>query len=954
MNKPILDIRDKHFSPRELEAELYARWEDAGVFTRKSKSEKPVYSIAIPPPNVTGRLHMGHALNNSVQDALIRFKRMDGFDALWIPGTDHAGISTQSVVKKHLDAAGEDFQELGREAVLERIWEWKEQYGGHILKQLRSMGCSADWTITRFTMDEGLSLAVNTAFKRLYDLGLIYRDKYIVNWCPVDQTALSDDEVSTAEGGEPGFLWHIRYPLADGSSADDGSCENSVPEYVTIATTRPETLLGDSAVAVNPKDERYSALVGRELLLPIVGRKIPIIADDYVDRSFGSGCLKVTPAHDPNDFQIGLRHSLPFYNVMNKNASIGDQAPEEYHGLDRFEARERVIAQLQEQGLLERTEERFTPVGRAQRSGAIIEYRLSDQWFVKMKPLAEKALGFADDGSLKLFPNRWEKVYRSWLENTRDWCISRQIWWGHQIPAWFNKEDGRILVETETPEEVLANPDDWKREEDVLDTWFSSALWPFSTLGWPEQTEDLQRYFPTSTLSTAKDIIYFWVARMVMMSGEFLDTSPFAEVYFHPVICDAGGETMSKSKGNGIDPIHVISGASVEELKGPAVEAKAHNMQDTITAIEENYPDGFPAVGADALRITLLSLNSNAQQVQLSLDKFENIGKRFVEKLWNSGRYVVGILDSQGGADSGEGAETDSSETALEDRWILSRLDHVIGEVRNALDGYQFNVAITELQSFFWDDFCDWYLELSKSRISSSSDSSATVAARIEEVFLSVLKLYHPFVPFITEELFAQLHDGASRAGSAQSDRNDTENLGMLAVSSYPKATGHKDDAAEATFVRVKEFVLLIRQMRASANLGTSTKIAAYFKTGDSETADFIGENKSLLLRAANLKSLEPSNEPDPGWATAARADMELFADLLEHLDLDAEIERNERALAKAGKEAEKAQKKLSNPKFLENAPAEVQQEQREALASAQATRERTQKVLEDLKNRAG
>ncbi|HQH28411.1 MAG TPA: valine--tRNA ligase, partial [Oligoflexia bacterium] len=481
-----LSLDQKHYIPAQIESEIYALWEESGVTSTKRTAGRPTYTIVIPPPNITGRLHMGHALNNTVQDALIRFKRMDGFDALWIPGTDHAGISTQSVVKKHLDAEGINYLELGREKTIERIWEWRNKYGDQILTQLRRMGCSCDWSRTRFTMDEMLSRAVRTAFKRLYDEGLIYRGKYIVNWCPVDRTALSDDEVITTDGGEPGHLWHIKYPLSDGSG------------YVTVATTRPETMLGDTAIAVNPKDPRYQKIVGQTVTLPLVGREIPVIADDYVEKDFGSGCLKVTPAHDLNDFQISRRHNLPQLNVMNEDGTMGEHAPKKYHGMDRFACREVVVEELSALGLLAGIEDRMTPIGRAQRSRSIIEYRLSDQWFVRMQPLAQQAIEASENGEIHLFPTRWEKIYRDWLMNTRDWCISRQIWWGHRIPAWYHKATGEILVAEETPAQAKLRPEEWEQDKDVLDTWFSSALWPYSTMGWPDKTEDLARYYPTS------------------------------------------------------------------------------------------------------------------------------------------------------------------------------------------------------------------------------------------------------------------------------------------------------------------------------------------------------------------------------------------------------------------------------------------------------------------------
>ena len=927
-----LSIEEKHYSAAAVEQGIYALWEEREVFSRRPDSGKPPYTIVIPPPNVTGRLHMGHALNNSVQDALIRYKRMKGFDALWIPGTDHAGISTQSVVKKHLDAEGVNYLELGREKMIERIWEWKEKYGDQILLQLRRLGCSCDWSMTRFTMDEGLSRAVRTAFKRLYDDGLIYRGKYIVNWCPVDRTALSDDEVVTADGGEPGHLWHIKYPLSDGSKS------------LTIATTRPETLLGDSAVAVNPKDERNLDLIGKTVNLPLVGREIPIIADDYVDREFGSGCLKVTPAHDPNDFQIGLRHDLQFINVMNEDGSIGDQAPERYHGLDRFECREKLVAELNEQGLLEKVEDRMTPVGRAQRSRAIIEYRLSDQWFVKMQPLAQSALKRSEQGELKLFPDRWERVYREWLVNTRDWCISRQIWWGHRIPAWYNKTTDKILVDVETPDEVKANPDQWEQDSDVLDTWFSSALWPFSTLGWPDNTVELERYYPTSVLSTAKDIIYFWVARMVMTGVHLVGKIPFEKVYFHPVICDARGETMSKSKGNGIDPLHVIEGADVSQLEGPIREARPENMEKLLTELHQNHPNGFEAVGADALRVTLLSLNSQSQQVQLSLQKFEEVGKRFTEKLWNASRYVLGSLEPE----VKPGAE---AALQLEDRWILSRLDQTIEETTQYLETFQFNSAVSTIFRFFWDEFCDWYLELTKERVKGEQQEDVLlVQSVLAQVLGSTIRLLHPIAPFITEELWGHLRGVVGKKTFSQSIFDASMfKEDLCAQAEYPLGAGLLDKKVEEQMAIFQEVVRTIRYMRSNANLGPNVPLKVELLVKDTPLKDLLAKESDLLVRGARLDSLDFCEKGSAGMATAVLEGIEVFANLTEHMDIGAELDRNRAALKKIEKEIEKAEKKLGNEAFMKNAPEKVRLAQKEVLEQSQEQKSKLLQVISEL-----
>ena len=927
--EPLLSLEEKHYDPSQIEEVIYKKWLAAKCFECNPKSQKPPYSIVIPPPNVTGRLHMGHALNNTVQDCLCRYKRMDGFDVMWVPGTDHAGISTQSVVKKHLDSQGIDFKQLGREEVIRRIWEWKDKYGNQILNQLERLGSSCDWSKTRFTMDEGLSTAVRFAFKKLYDDGLIYRGKYIVNWCPVDRTALSDDEVSTKEGGEPGFIWHVKYALENGSG------------FVTIATTRPETILGDSAIAVNPKDSRYQKIVGQMVRLPLTDRLIPIIADDYADPEFGTGCLKVTPAHDINDFQIGLRHNLPQINVMNDDATMGDQAPKSYHGLDRFTCREKIVKELKELGVLEKVEERMTPVGRAQRSGAIIEYRLSDQWFVKMQPLAKHALNFTDNGDLKLFPERWEKIYRQWLENTRDWCISRQIWWGHQIPAWYHKTSDQILVDSQTPKEVLENPDEWEQDQDVLDTWFSSALWPYSTMNWPqerlEDNELLSRYYPTSVLSTAKDIIYFWVARMVMTGTHFLNQVPFREVYFHPVICDAKGETMSKSKGNGIDPIHVIEGATVKDLEGPIRDARPVAMKEMLAELHSNYPNGFEGVGADALRITLLSLNSQAQQVQLSLKKFDETGKRFSEKLWNASRFVLSKISD--GFDFS--LIEDPKSLSLEDRWILGQLDQTIATVREGFDTYSFNESINALLRFFWDDICDWYLEVSKAPLKDKDSKEALIKRSVlAHVYLETLKLLHPVVPFITEELWSHL----------KNIQKPTEQDQFIGELKFPETRNIFDQSISQKFSQLQDVVREIRNCKTQSGLAAGSKLKATFKGISLEQTKLIIENSALIQSAANLESLAQVDQKPDKSISCILNDLEIYLDISGTINVDAEIDRNQKALIKIEKEITNLEGRLANKNFVDRAPKNVLEENQAQLQAWIEKRDKTKSILNELK----
>ena len=729
------------FDFRAIEPRIYRLWlerhcfdsayDPSGETHEKAQTNKPTFVIVIPPPNVTGRLHMGHALNNTLQDTLIRYKRMDGFDALWVPGTDHAGISTQTVVRKQLDAQGIDYRELGREKFLEKVWEWKSKYGDFIIEQLQKMGCSCDWRRTRFTMDEGLSRAVGVTFKTLYDRGLLYRGKRIVNWCPVDQTALSDDEVNVSDEGEPGHLWYIRYPLVEPT---DGR------SHLVVATTRPETLFGDVAVAVNPEDERYKNVIGKEVRLPLQGRIIPVIADEYVDMEFGTGVLKITPAHDANDFEVGARHGLEPINVMNGDATLNEIVPSEFQGMERFAARKKAVAALEEQGLIEKIEDRLVPLGRAQRSGAPIEYRLSDQWFVRMKPLAEKALaasGYqkkgdewvkAEPGELSFHPQRWENVYLQWLTGIHDWTISRQIWWGHRIPAWYNRKTGEVRVEVEEPKEVVESPDDWYQDPDVLDTWFSSWLWPMSTLGWPEATPDFERYFPTTVLSTAKDIIFFWVARMNFAGLELAGKLPYRHVNIHPTVLDDQGAVMSKSKGNGIDPVAVIEGATSEGLKAPIFEARPSNMDKLVARVEKNFPNGFEGIGADALRYTFIYSCSDGQETRLSLQKFNEQGRRFITKLWNASRFVLMSLDNVPPTSAGEAL---AAEPAEEDQWIFSRRASTVRAAREALDHFEFGSLGQVLYRFVWNDYCDWFLELSKGRFQGEDPAAARRAAHV-------------------------------------------------------------------------------------------------------------------------------------------------------------------------------------------------------------------------------
>ncbi len=946
------------FDPAAVEAEGWDRWENAGAFATEVDSGGRIrpdgdpgrepFTIVIPPPNITGRLHMGHALNNTIQDVLVRYRRMEGRDALWVPGTDHAGISTQTVVRKHLDAQGVDYRALGREAFIERVWEWREEFGEVILEQLRKLGCSCDFRRTRFTMDEGLSRAVRTVFKALYDRGLIYRGKRVVNWCPVDRTALSDDEVETAPEGEPGHLWSINYPLAGDSQ-----------RHLTVATTRPETLFGDVAVAVHPEDPRYREFVGRQVHLPLTGRVIPVVADSGVERDFGTGCLKITPAHDPHDFEIGERHGLEPRNVMHEDATLNDQVPEAFRGLDRYEARREAVAALEASGLLEAVTPHQVPLGRAQRSGAPIEYRLSDQWFVRMRPLADRALrrsGFEKgeagwekvrQGELRFHPARWEQVYARWLIEIRDWTISRQIWWGHRIPAWHHRETGKVAVGVETPPEVLADPGAWRQDEDVLDTWFSSWLWPMSTLGWPDKTPDLARYFPTSVLSTDKGILFFWVARMNFAGIEMTGQLPYRDVYIHPTVLDERGAVMSKSKGNGVDPLAVIDGATLADLQRPVQEARPTNMKEMLRRVERSFPDGFEGVGADALRFTLVRLCSEGQEMRLSLSKFHEIGRRFLTKLWNASRFALLALDEI--EDEGP-----MGEPQAEDRWIVSRASACASEVRRALDSFDFAAVGAVLYRFVWNDFCDWYVELAKVRLRSGPEAARRTAATLGVVLGDTLHLLHPVTPFVTEHLFARLRLAMDRKNLWSGGQPEAD---LLARSAFPAAGGMRDRTLEERFEALQRLVSGVRKLRADAGLPPDLRLAVSVREsrGLAGFGTLLSECRGPVCSLARLTSVSvvPPDEdlsPLPARAdepdTAGRVSIvdpafEARTHLGQAVDLEALGRRVDKQLGRVNKERESTRKRLSNPGFLEGADPAVVDKARGRLASLNDQAER-------------
>jgi valyl-tRNA synthetase len=942
----------KRFDFREAEGRIYDRWleagcfqsayDDAGAVRHPRRAGKKPFTIVIPPPNITGRLHMGHALNNTVQDVLIRYHRMDGYDALWVPGTDHAGIATQTVVKKQLDAEGVDYRELGRDEMVRRIWQWREAYGDKILEQLRKMGCSCDWSRTRFTMDEGLNRAVRRAFVQLHDQGLIYRGKRIVNWCPIDRTALSDDEVDKAD--EKGHMWHLRYPLAEDRS-----------RYLVVATTRPETMFGDVAVAVHPTDDRYKDLVGKTVILPLMNQEIPIIADEHADPEKGTGVVKITPAHDPNDFEVGLRHDLPQVNVMHEDAKLNDVVPEAYRGLDRYAARKKAVAQLEEEGLLDKIENHVLAIGRSYRSKVPIEFRLSDQWFVKMGPLAEKALeanGYrkTDDGwervdpdaGVQFHPDRFEKIYHHWLSNIRDWCISRQIWWGHRIPAWHHRTTGEVLVAETEPDVVKADPAAWRQDDDVLDTWFSSWLWPMSTLGWPDKTPDFERYYPTTVLSTAKDIIFFWVARMNFAGLQFEDRLPYEHVYLHSTIADDRGITMSKSKGNGIDPLTLIEGASVEELKRPVLEARPANTKELIKRIEKNFPDGFEPVGADAMRWTLIYSITEGEHVRLALSRFLE-GRAFITKLWNGAGRVLTALE----AEVERGSTAAPAEPTDEDAWILARLDHTTRDVRQGLDEFDFASVAQALYRFVWDEYCSWALELSKTRLDHEDDAVRRGALRVMGTALAdMLRLLHPIVPFVTEELWSRLRPALDATGLWLDGAAESE---LLAVDHYPEPRSAPQPDIEHRFAILQRYVSAIRQLRAAYHIKDNERIVVQTKPLDPATQPMLEQGHDAVAFLARLEGIEFVDGRSKGMAAQYDPAFELYVDLSRYVDLKEEVARLTKDIERTEKELGGIDQKLGNASFVAKAPPEMVQQTRAKRDEAAARLEKLVATRDEL-----
>jgi valyl-tRNA synthetase len=905
----------KAYDPSASERRIYEWWEASGFFKPEvAPPDAAPFVISIPPPNITGELHVGHAMFVTLEDLMIRYKRMAGYAALWVPGYDHAGIATQLQVEKMLAKEGVRRQDLGREEFLRCTWAWKEKYGDHIVRQLRRLGASCDWERMRFTLDDGLSKAVREAFVRLYRMGLIYRGEYLINWSPGLQTAVSDLEVEYAD--EDATLYYFKYPIA-GADLEDGPGVG----YIPVATTRPETILGDTAVAVHPDDERYRHLIGATCLVPILKRTIPVIHDTYVDMAFGTGALKITPGHDPNDFEIGRRHGLAIISVLNTDARTNENAGP-YSGLDRFEARKRLWADMQAAGLTIKSEPYRTQVPRSQRGGEIVEPMVSTQWFVKMGSLAEMGLETVRSERIKIIPERFTKVYYNWLENIRDWCISRQLWWGHRIPAWYCADCKGMTVALEDPTRCEhCGSNRIEQDPDVLDTWFSSGLWPFSTLGWPDDTPDLRRFYPTTVMETAYDILFFWVARMIMQGLLFTNDIPFETVYLHGLVRDDQGRKMSKTTGNVLDPIALLDGAKPEELGD---------------YVRQQYPEGIPAMGADALRFTLVTGSSPGNDMNLSLQRVEG-NRNFTNKIWNAARYILSQLNQDGAI---QPSAVSGAPEALPDRWILSRLSETISDATRLMDAFQFGEAGRQIYEFFWGEFCDWYLEMSKIAVY-RGDARAQAAARetLVRVLDESLRLLHPFIPFVTEETWGYLKDEVGDAAWPAG----------LIVAPWP-TPGPRDLAAEADMALIMDIVRAIRNVRAEYNVKPGQAIAATIAAGDyASLLRSESETLSTLARLDRAHLSIATHQDAPARAlTVVVGGVTVYLPLSELVDLDAERARLTRELAETDVQIARGEQLLQGP-FAQRAPANVVQREREKLAQIQERATRLSERLRDL-----
>ena len=912
---------DKTYQPFEIEKSWYEKWEASGYFA-PSGTGTP-YSIAIPPPNVTGSLHMGHGFNNAIMDALIRYHRMKGCNTLWQVGTDHAGIATQMVVERQLAAKGQTRHDLGREKFVEKVWDWKAESGGNITRQLRRLGSSIDWSRERFTMDAGLSRAVEEVFIRLYDEDIIYRGNRLVNWDPKLHTAISDLEVVSEE--ENGNFWYFRYPLANGAKTADGK------DHIVIATTRPETMLGDTAVAVHPDDERYKALIGKTIMLPLCDREIPVIADDYVDPEFGTGCVKITPAHDFNDYEIGKRHNLPMINILTVDAAINDNAPDAYAGLDRFIARKQIVLDMQKAGLLEKIEDHKLKVPRGDRSGVVIEPYLTNQWYVAVASLAKPAIAAVENGDIEFVPKNWENTYFAWMRDLQDWCISRQLWWGHRIPAWYD-EAGNIYVgrseEHVREKYALAADLPLTQDEDVLDTWFSSALWTFSTLGWPEDTEELRTFHPTNVLVTAFDIIFFWVARMIMMTLKFTGQIPFKKVYIHGLIRDGEGQKMSKSKGNVLDPIDLIDGIDLDKL----VSQRTSNMMQPELAAKiekktrKEFPDGIPAFGTDALRYTFYSLASTGRDINFDMGRIEGY-RNFCNKIWNAARYVFMQVEEQNVS-----APASSSDYSQVDIWIRSKLQDTLRKVEDAVAVFRFDLVAQAIYDFFWNEYCDWYLELSKPVL---WDDNATAAQKnatrhtLLDILEQSLRLLHPFMPYITEEIWQKAAPLLGIAG-------DT-----IMLQPYPVQDARSIDPEVDNEVEwLKGVIIAVRNIRGEMNISPARDIPVLLTKGADRDRQYLANNAQFLVKLAKLESVSWLDDPAaaPPASMQVVGDMEVLVPLAGLIDVAAELGRLAKERDKLEKEIARLSGKLGNARFVDNAPADVVAKEKEKLSNAQAT----------------
>ncbi len=919
---------EKTFTPHKIEQACYQHWEEQGLF-KPSGSGDP-YCILLPPPNVTGSLHMGHAFQHTVMDALIRYNRMKGNNTLWQCGTDHAGIATQMVVERQLNATGVTRHDLGREKFVERVWDWKQESGGNITQQMRRLGTSPDWSREVFTMDDNLSEAVQEVFIKLHDEGLIYRGKRLVNWDPALLTAVSDLEVINEE--EDGFMWHMRYPLSDGSG------------HIVVATTRPETMLGDSAVAVHPDDERYQALVGKTITLPLTGREIPIIADDYVDPEFGTGCVKITPAHDFNDYDMGKRHDLPLHNILTDHAKINDSAPAAYAGMDRFDARKQIVADLEAQDLLVEIKPHRLKVPRGDRSGVVIEPYLTDQWYVAVESLAKPAIDAVESGEIRFIPENWNKTYYQWMNNIQDWCISRQLWWGHRIPAWFD-DNGNIYVgKSEADVRAKHNLDDsvaLKQDEDVLDTWFSSALWPFATMGWPKQTPELDTFVPSSVLVTGFDIIFFWVARMIMMTKKFTGKIPFKDIYITGLVRDENGDKMSKSKGNVLDPIDVIDGIGLDALLEKRTQGMMQpKMAEKITkATRKQFAEGIEAYGTDALRFTFAAMASTSRDINFDMSRVEGY-RNFCNKIWNATRFV--LMNTEEFDTGNQGGELSLS---VFDKWIWSRFQDTLQQFETAVSQYRFDMAAQSLYEFTWNQFCDWYLELSKAVLNSDTSSDAEKRGTrhtLINVLEHIMRLLHPIMPFITDEIWQKIKPLSVNNSTAESIMTDA----------FPVFDSNKKDAdAEAHIEWVKAFVVGIRNIRGEMDIAPSKKLPVLLNNASEQDQQRLAQTQDYLVLLAKLESITLLNgDQAPASATALVGEMEIMIPMAGLIDKDAELARLSKAADKLNQDVKRTEGKLNNQNFVGKAPAAVIEKEKAKLADAQMQLSKIAEQVEAIK----